>query len=58
MESYHVRKADIIWALTIGQKGLSNNSAKDVSETYKTMLLDSQISSTFQCGDKIKYLTN
>ena len=58
MEGYHVWKADIIWALTIGQKDFSNNSAKDVSETYKTMFPDSQIASSFQCGDKIKYLTN
>jgi len=58
MEGYHVQKADIIWALTIGQKDFSNNSAKDVSETYKTMFPDCQIASSFQCGDKIKYLTN
>ena len=59
MEGYHVQKADIIWALTIGQKGFSNSFAKDVSETYKTMFPNSQIASSFQCGaGKIKYLTN
>jgi len=51
-------EADIIWALTIG-KFFSNNSATDVSETFKTIFPDSQNASSFQCGaDKIKYLTN
>ena len=51
-------EADIIWALTIG-KFFSNNSATDVSETFKTIFPDSQIASSFQCGaDKIKYLIN
>ena len=53
-----MQKADITWALTIGQKDFSNNSAKDVSEAYKTTFPDCQIASSFQCGDKIKYLTN
>ena len=47
MEGYHVQKADIMWALTIGQKDFSNNSAKDVSETYKTIFSDSQIAISF-----------
>ena len=59
MESCHVRKAEIIWAMTIAQKDFSNNSAKDISETFRAMFPDGQIASRFQCGaDKINYLTN
>ena len=59
MEGCRVRKAEIIWALTMAQKDFSNNSAMDISETFRTMFPDSQIASSFQCGaDKIKYLTN
>ena len=58
MEGCHVRKAEIIWALTIAHKDFSSKSAKDISETFKTMFPDSQIAISFQCGGgKIKYLT-
>ena len=50
MEGCHVRKAEITWALTIAQKDFSNNSAKDISETFRIMFPSSQIASSFQCG--------
>ena len=59
MTTSDVLKSEIIWTFYMVSKGLSNNSAVHLNETFRKMFPDSSIASSFQLSkDKAKYLTN
>ena len=47
-----VRKAEIVWALTVAQRSFSFNSCNEIANVSRTMFLDSNIPKQFNIQSK------